>query len=166
MEYEDKLFNGYVILAIFSIISGILLIGENYLGLPPFHKLWPIAPGALGIGFLLLHQRRKFETLLAGIGAYLICFSILALVCNFTSWRILKHTWPLFIAFLGISLLVIYFFANRHFLYLSLGGVMIMLALLFFFIFSVDPKLWPLSLILFGISVILLNYFKNKRSQI
>lgn len=158
--------NGFVILALFCIISGILLLGENYGILPAVHNLWPVASGALGIGFLLLFRKRKFESLLVGIGTYLLCFSVLALVCNFTSWRILKHTWPLFIAFLGISLICIFFVATRSFIYLLLGGGLIMLAIFFFFVFSVDPDLWPLSLILFGISVILLNYFRIKRGAL
>lgn len=166
MNEKRRILNGFSILAFFCVISGLLLLGENYGALPAVHNLWPIASGTLGVGFLLLYRRRKLESLLVGIGTYLICFSILALVCNFTSWRILKDTWPLFIAFLGISLLCIFLFANRHFLYLLLGSVLIMLALTFFFVFSVDPKLWPLSLILFGISVILLNYFRTKRGAL
>lgn len=166
MIQANKFFSGYVILAIFSIISGLLLLGENYGLLPAIHNLWPFASGTLGIGFLLLYRKKKLESLLVGIGTYLICFSVLALICNFTSWRILKDTWPLFIAFLGISMLCIFFFAKRQFLYFSLASGLIMLSLVFFFVFSVDPMLWPLSLILFGISVILLNYFRTKRGAI
>lgn len=166
MFQSSKFFSGYVILAIFSIISGLLLLGENYGLLPAVHNFWPFASGALGIGFLLLYRKKKLESLLVGIGTYLICFSILALICNFTSWRILKDTWPLFISFLGISMLCIFLFAKKQFLYFSLGSSLIMLSLVFFFVFSVDPLLWPLSLILFGISVILLNYFRIKRGAI
>ncbi len=166
MTESSKFFSGYVILAIFSIISGLLLLGENYGLLPAVHKLWPLASGALGIGFLLLYRRKKLESLLVGIGTYLICFSILALICNFTSWLILKDTWPLFISFLGISMLCIFIFAKRHILYFSIGSSLIMLSLVFFFVFSVDPLLWPLSLILFGISIILLNYFRTKRGAV
>ncbi len=159
---NKKHINGFTILAIFSIISGLLLIGENYGILPPVHKLWPLASGALGAGFLLLYRKRKLETLLIGIGTYLICFSALALICNFTSWGILKETWPLFIGFLGISLLSIFFFGRRHFLYFSIGSGLIMLSVVFFFVFTVDPLLWPLSLILFGLTILFVNYFRTK----
>jgi hypothetical protein len=167
MVTENKnQYKGFTILAIFTILSGVLLLGENYGVLPAVHNFWPLASGALGAGFLLLYRSGKLESLLVGIGTYLICFSVLALICNYTSWRILKHAWPLFIGFLGISMLSIFFFARRQYLYLSLGSGLIMLALVFFFVFSVDPLLWPLSLIMFGISVLLLNYFRIKRGEL
>ncbi len=166
MDENIKNFNGFTILAIFSIISGLVLIGENYGVLPPVHKLWPLASGALGIGFLLLYRRRKLEILLIGIGTYLVCFSALALICNFTSWHILKEAWPLFIGFLGISMFSIFFFGKRHFLYFSIGSGLIMLSVVFFFVFTVDPLLWPLSLVLFGLTILFVNYFRTKRGAL
>lgn len=163
MNNTNNHLGGYVILAIFCIISGILLLGENYGLLPPVHKLWPLACTFLGTGFILLYRKKKFESLLIGIGSYLIFFSILALVLNFKSWYLLKEAWPVFIIMLGLSLVSIFFFGNRHILYLILGLFLIMLSLVSFFVFAIDPLLWPLSLILFGISVLLLNFLKRSK---
>ena len=68
--------------------------------------LKPLLITSLGGGLVgIFHQRGRRESVFLGAGVYLICFSLLALYCSFTSWSRLAVLWPLFIGFLGVAFL-------------------------------------------------------------
>ncbi len=153
----------FTVLGVFSVIAGIAVLGENYGYFPAVHRLWPLATAALGYGFLLLHRRGRTDMVLVGTGVYLLFFSGLALFLNYTSWWELSWLWPIFVGFLGVSILGVYFAGYQDVLYLAFGLAFVSLCLAFFFVFSVDPDLWPISLVLFGMTILLVNYFGGDR---
>ena len=154
----------FTALGAFSILAGLLVLGENYGLIPAVHKVfWPIVTGALGYGFILLYRQGRGDGVLVGTGTYILAFSVLAVALNFTSWGMLRWLWPLFVGFLGLSLLAVYIAVHRDVLYLAFGLGFISLCLVFFFVFSVDPWLWPISLVFFGLTILLVNILKGRK---
>jgi hypothetical protein len=145
------------LLSILSVVVGILLLFDHFGILNGVHRLWPVFPALAGAGlFLLFRQRRQRDLVLAGIGTYLVGVSILCFVCEFSSWSILAHAWPVFVALLGVSSIVASVFAQRTRLILASSGVMLILvAGVFLLVVQIDPGLWPMSLVLFGLWALL-----------
>jgi len=143
-------------LAIYLIIIGLLFAVDSFLELSIIYKLWPVITLILGIGFIGIFVKRKArDALFLAIGAYLILFSFLALYCNFTTWRILVHIWPLFIMFFGCALIIQFFFHNENRFVLFLGLLLSFLSVFFILVFSVSGQYWWSIFILVGLSILL-----------
>ena len=143
-------------LGILLILVGLLCAAGSSLGLPVVFKLWPLLVLGLGVGFVgIFAGRRTRGTFYLALGEYLILFSGLALYCNFTSWRSLRHLWPIFIAFLGVvfATLLVFRRRNRFLLFLSLLFVLASASL--FLIFSFGTEYWWSALV--GLSVLVLG---------
>ena len=152
-ELENKT---YIRFAYLLIIIGLLLATDSFFGISLFLKLWSLLVLMLGIGFIgIFNKQRKkgFAYLVTGI--YLILFTGLALLCNFTSWELLSVYWPIFITFLGIVFLSIYFYRRTGRAMLFIGVVLIFLSLYFLFIFTGGSEQWWTIFILVGLSILL-----------
>ena len=137
------------------IVIGVLLAVDSYTELAIVHRLWPLLLTLLGGGFVEIFRRRaRKEAPYLFIGVCLIGFSILALICNFTSWGILGTWWPAFIGIPGIGLIAAFLFAGRRKLTLLGGLLLVSLAIGFQLIFNGQPHLWWTILILLGVSAI------------
>ncbi|MBD3344951.1 MAG: hypothetical protein GF401_07805 [Chitinivibrionales bacterium] len=136
-------------------IGGLLAL-ESFTDLSFIHKLWPLLITMLGIGFIgIFKARGRREVVYLIPGVYLICFSILALFANFYSWSILTRTWPLFIAFLGLSFFLSFLFARQRALYLLTGLMLVSISSVFFLVFSISGQLWWTIFILAGMSILI-----------
>jgi hypothetical protein len=146
------------VLAALSIIVGLLLLAENLGLIGNVTSLWPLAVTLSGVALIIAGRNRGiYGRGSVGVGVYLLQTSFLFLYLNFTSWSSIAHMWPAFIGFLGISIFVSGRGGVRSGLLLYLCAFLVILSLLFFLIFTVDPKLWPISIILFGISLAFLG---------
>ncbi len=154
------------VIAVLSILSGLILILESYGIVHGFWRLWPLFPLILGAGFLLLyfHQARR-DTLLMGLGIYLVCCAFLFFFLNYTSWTLLGDLWPLFIGFLGLAFIgpVLGGRWRRIFLPIALG--LLLICGVFLLVATVDPRLWPISLVLFGGCLLLIARPDRKESS-
>lgn len=145
-----------------ALIIGILLLFENFGFFQGIHKIWPVFPLFFAIGLILLFFKKYKNSLkLLGMGTYLALVSILFFFCNFTKWSILKNLWPSFIAFLGISYLVIFPFSINKKFYIISAVLFLLIATVFFLVFALDTRLWPFALILFGLSL----FFIRKENE-
>lgn len=105
----------YNVLATICIIFGIGLLLENYGIVPGVHKAWPIFPLFVGLGLnMLFFKRKRSDSTVLGMGVFLTLFSLLAFFYNFTTWKYIIHTWPLFIGFVGVSFLAVAFFISER----------------------------------------------------
>jgi hypothetical protein len=141
--------------AVFLMILGLLFAADYYLKLAVMPRLWPLLISIFSIGLIgIFNRTRPRGGLYLAFGAYLFCFSILALIFNFTSWSMIGRAWPLFVAFLGIVLLIRYIFNGRHHLQLLLGLLIISLSIVFFLVFSLGSQYWWSALVLGGLSIL------------
>jgi len=159
---KKKLSEKFNILAIFLIVSSLVILSETLGYLPGIYKIWPIFISVLGAGFIILFMNKgKVEIPMVGIGVFLILISTFFLYLNYTSWLNLSWLWPLFIGFVGISFGVSSIYTRlRVFKYISLG--LISLSIIFLLIFTISLKFWPISLTLLGLSLLLISIYENK----
>ena len=152
-------------LAYFFFSLGILFAVETYYHYVILYKLWPLLIASLGGGLIsIFFRRKKREPLYLAAGTFFICFSILALVCNFTNWN-LSELWPLFIGFIGVSQLFLYIFYTHHKIYLFLTFLFFSISIVMFLVFSITYKFWWLIFILLGLTIIL-SENKNEKKNI
>lgn len=147
--------NGFILLSFLSILSGSVLLLEN-LGIGSFqgvHKLWPVFPLLLGVGFLVLFkQRRPLDLVLFSIGIYLCGASALFFICCFYGWHIMVKAWPFFVGLAGMTAVLTSHYTERLKRFLLLSGTFFMfLSIAFFLIFNVSPTLWPGALVILGV---------------
>ena len=142
-------------LGILLIAIGLASAAGSYFGFPAVYKLWPLLVLSLGIGFVGIFAKRKARGALhLALGEYLILFSGLALYCNFTSWRNLKHLWPVFVAFLGVVFATVLVFrrGSRFLLFLSL--LFLLLSASMFVMYYLGSQYWWSLPILAGLSIL------------
>lgn len=133
-----------------TIIGGVLAI-DSITGKPFTWRLWPLLATVLGIGFIGIYaQRSRRETAYLGIGSFIIGFSVLALYCNFTSWSLLSHLWPVFIALMGVSMIIGFSLGSRSAPVLLTGLLFVSLSIVFYLVFNLDSRFWWLIFILAG----------------
>lgn len=149
-----------ILVSVLSIISGSLLLLENT-GVETFqgiHKLWPVFPLFLGLGFLLLFKKRKpLDLVLFASGIFLCGLAVLFFVCTFYGWQIMVKGWPFFVGLVGLSAVMTSRYADRlkRFLLLS-GSLFMILSLTFFLIISISANLWPSVLVIVGVWILIL----------
>ena len=140
--------------AILLLVIGALLGVDSVCHLSFIYKLWPLIITILGIGFIgIFRTRNRKEALYLSVGIYLICFSGLALFCDFTSWAMLKKFWPYFVMFMGIAVTGAYIFCKKKNIWLLAGLLLISMSVVFFFVFSISVDLWWTVFLLAGASV-------------
>jgi len=146
----------YSRVSVLLIIIGVLLGLDNYLDLALAADWWPLFVLTTGLGFIGIYRQKKLNgSLYLGIGVYLICFSVLAMICNFTSWNCLAFWWPLFIAFWGIAQLTVLFCGSGDRLLLFTSLMLISVSVLFFLIFTYHGQFWWLIFVMVGLSILL-----------
>jgi hypothetical protein len=151
----------YTRLAVLLIVIGLLIALELYTNISIIHNLWPVITIFLGIGLIGIFVKRKTSGMLyLASGEYLICFSGLALYCNFTSWQNVAQFWPLFIGFLGIVFLTLYFLNKQKRVLLFLGLVLVSLSFFFYFVFTLDVRYWWTIFVLVGLSILVTERIK------
>lgn len=149
-------------MGIFLIVLGILFGLETYLNIRILSSLWPLLLTSIGGGFIgIFYKREKREAIYLGIGIYIICFSIIALYCNFTSWGKLGVLWPLFLGFAGLSFLITHLFYRRAKVYLLLSAMLFSIMIIFFLVFSISHNFWWLIFILLGISILITGKYEK-----
>jgi hypothetical protein len=151
---KNESLTSYGRFAILLFIVGGLFGIDSFFHLSVAGKLWPLIITMLGIGFIgIFRKRDRKEALYLTVGIYLICFSGLALWCDFTHWGSLKTLWPLFVAFLGIAVTCAYVFCQKKHTWLLIGLLLISTSVVFFFVFSISSDLWWTMFLLAGMSV-------------
>lgn len=146
----------YQRLAILLIIVGLFFAMDSLFKLSFIYKLWPLIILMLGTGLVGIYIKRKASgALYIAVGEYLICFSGLALYCNFTSWQNIAFLWPLFTAFLGLTLVSLFFLHKKKHLLLIIGVLLLALSVFFFIIFSLGGQYWWTIFILIGLSILI-----------
>jgi hypothetical protein len=147
---------GYHRLALMLVVIGLLFGIDTLAGIAVIWRLWPLLITIMGIGFLgIFAKRGRREAPYLAVGVYLVCFSGLALYCSFTTWTALAMLWPLFITFMGLTLLAVVIFCRRGRLVLLLSLLLISLSAAFFFVFSLSPAFWWVIFVLAGISILI-----------
>lgn len=142
-------------LAVLLIVIGAAFAVDSALGLSVAHKLWPLLLTILAVGLIGIFIKRNARGGLFLIsGVYLLCFSGLALYCSFTSWAALAELWPLFIAFLGLGLVVRFFARGRKRGQLLLGLLLISVAVVLWLLFTLSAGYWWIAFILVGLSLL------------
>ncbi len=143
-------------LALAMILIGIVLGIDSVLSEPVLYRFWPLVLLLPATGFIgIFAKRRSQGDMFLVVGVYLLCFSGLALYCSLAGWSQLRDLWPLFIAFLGLALLVLSCFHRDRRLQLFLGLLALGLAVFFFLILSFGGHFWWTSLIVVGIAILL-----------
>lgn len=147
---------GYHRLALMLIVIGMLFAVDTIAGTAVVWRLWPLTITIMGIGFLgIFAKRERREVPYLAVGVYLICFSGLALYCNFTAWTVLAALWPLFVAFLGLALLAAFIFHRHSRRMLLMALLVISLAVGFFLVFNLSAGFWWVIFVLSGISILI-----------
>ena len=146
------------LVAILLIIITPLFLLETFGYLQGVHKLWPIFPFFLGLGFTALCVQKKLkDIIMLGLGTFLVGISCLFFYLNYSSWRNLAHLWPIFAGIFGGTFGVCAVFSKVKLLwYISIS--LIGLCVIFLLVFSVSYKLWPIILALFGAAVLIINH--------
>ncbi len=153
MAKTEKI-SSYSRFAVLLFTIGGLFAVDSLFHLSFIYKLWPLIITMLGIGFIgIFKTRDRKESLYLSVGIYLVCFSFLALFCDFTNWAILKSFWPIFIAFLGISITFSYALCQKKTAWLLAGLLLLSTSAVFFLVFSVSKELWWSVFLLAGMSV-------------
>jgi len=141
-------------LALFLFALGALFALEARLELRILSRLWPLLLTSLGGGFIgIFLERERREPFFLGIGVYLISFSLFALTCSFTSWRLMAELWPLFIGFLGLSFLALYLASPRHAIHLFFAILFFSVCALFLLVFSIAAHLWWILFFFLGLAI-------------
>lgn len=149
------------VLAGLLILSGIALLLEGRGFMPGIHDLWPIFLLVMGIGLTSMFYSNNKDPGLIFLGSIMIMLGILFFYLNFTFWGQLKKLWPLFIAIVGISTCLCYFY-NKKKIFMIMGLFGILLSIAFILIFSISALLWPISLIIAGLFIYIISFFDRK----
>lgn len=158
---NDLEYTSYRRLAYLLIIMGVLFGLDSYLSIHFVYKLWPLLILILGTGLTGIYiESNTRGVLYLSAGVYLICFSLLAFYCNFTSWAILARFWPLFITSLGVVFIVLYLMNRKKRFLLFIGFLLISLSIYFILVFSISGQYWWSIFIFLGLSLFL--SVKNK----
>jgi len=142
-------------LGVLLVVVGLVAAAGSHLNVPVVYDLWPLLTVGLGIGFLgMFAGRRAKGTVYLAMGEYLILFSGLAFYCNFTSWRCLKHLWPLFVAFLGVVFATVLVFNRRSRFLLFLALLSLFMSASLFVIFTYGSEYWWSAPALAGLGIL------------
>jgi hypothetical protein len=142
-------------LAALLILIGVLFAVDSALELSVVHKLWPLLLTILAIGLIGIFMKRPARgSVFLASGVCLLCFSGLALYCNFTSWGVLGRLWPLFIAFLGLAFVALFLAQRRSRWHLLLGLLLLSVAIVLWLFVTFSSQFWWVAFILVGLSLL------------
>jgi hypothetical protein len=142
-------------LAVLLLVVGALFALDASLNLSVVYKFWPVLVATMAVGLMgiFLKGNARLPMFLAA-GVYLLCFSGLALFCNFTSWTAMADLWPLFIAFLGAAFVALFCFQRSRPVCLLAGLLLVSVSVVFFLTLNVSGRLWWTSFLLAGLSIL------------
>ena len=150
--------SAYLKLGIILIITGLLFALDSLFNLNFIYKFWPVLTAITGIGFIgIFKSIRKKGIFYLIIGEYLFCFSILALLCNFTSWTILSNLWPIFITFTGLVLVTVFLFRHEKITFFIIGIILILFSIYLYLLLLFNGGLWWTIFIIIGIFIIIIR---------
>ena len=142
-------------LAILLILTGAAFAADSMLGLSVAPKLWPVLPAVLAVGLIGIYAKRGGRGgMFLASGVYLLCFSAMALYCNFTSWARVAVLWPAFIAFLGLAFLVVFLSGGRRRGHLLLGMLLLSTAVVLWLFVALSGSYWWAAPVLVGVSLL------------
>ena len=142
-------------LAVLLIVIGAMFAADSVLELSVAPKLWPVLLTIVAVGLIGIFIKRSARGggYLGG-GIYLLCFSGLALYCNFADWAMLTVLWPVFIVFLGLAFLAVFFACGRNRWYLLLGLLLLSTAVVLWLFLALSGQFWWTAFILVGVSLL------------
>jgi hypothetical protein len=150
------------LLAVILITAGALVTLENFSLINGISRHWPLLLIILGTGFTILFFRRERQDIaMIWLGSFIALLGLFFYNLNFTGWNRLAHDWPVFLAVIGMSFLLVSVF-RPNMIYVMSALSFITLFLIFFLVFTVSSKFWPLSLLLLGVDLFLIDYFNRK----
>lgn len=142
-------------LAVLLILVGAVFALDTVFAWSVAVKLWPLLLTVLAVGLIGIYvQRGARGSMFLASGVYLLCFSVLALYCNFTSWGHLGELWPLFIAFLGAAFVAVFLAGGRRRGHLLVGLLLVSAAAVLWVEVAVSTRYWWTALILVGVSLL------------
>lgn len=148
-------------LGVLLIVIGILLAVDTFFELSVIYKLWPLLIAMVGGGLIAIFLKgRSRVPMFLVAGAYLLCFSVLALFCNFTTWAAMASLWPLFITFLGVVFIALFIFWKRRHGYLLTGLLLVSISAVFFVNLAFGSDWWWTVFVLAGLSILVAEQFK------
>jgi len=151
-----------VFLSVILILAGAIITTENFSIITGVSKHWPALLIILGSGFaILFFQRQQQDLAMLWLGSFIATLGLFFYYLNFTGWNKLGHDWPVFLAIVGLSFLLVSVF-KRKMVYMLSALLFITLFLIFFLVFSISSKFWPLSLFILGVDLLLIQYFNKK----
>ena len=116
----------------------------------------------LGTGFMILFfQRYRQDIAMIWIGSFIATLGLFFYYLNFNGWQKLGYDWPVFLAIVGLSFLLVSVY-SRKMVYILSALLFITLFLIFFLVFTISSKFWPLSLFILGVDLLLIDYFNKK----
>ncbi|MCX7943491.1 MAG: hypothetical protein N2746_03165 [Deltaproteobacteria bacterium] len=150
------------ILAIVLIACTPLLLLETFGITKGLYKIWPIFPFIFGLGsFVIALKSEHRSPIMGGIGVFILLCSIFFFYLNIISWSELATLWPVFVIFLGLSL-IIGSYLNKSIVVRISGIGSSLLGIAFAFVFSISYSFWPLTMALLGILILIINHYPKK----
>jgi hypothetical protein len=151
-----------IFLSIILIIAGAIITTENFNIITGVSKHWPALLIILGSGFIILFfQRQQQDIPMIWLGSFIATLGLFFYYLNYAGWKRLGHDWPVFLAIVGLSFLLVSVF-KRKMVYILSALLFITLFLIFFLVFTISSKFWPLSLLILGVDLLLIDYFNKK----
>ena len=148
-------------LGVLLIVIGILLAVDTFFQLSVIYKFWPLLIAMLGGGLIAIFLKgRSRVSMFLVTGVYLLCFSVLALFCNFTTWAAMASLWPLFITFLGLVFIALFMFQQRRHGYLLTGLLLVSISVVFCVNLALGSDWWWTVFVLAGLSILVAEQFK------
>lgn len=148
-------------LGLLLIVIGILLALDAFFELSVVYELWPLLITMTGGGLIAIYLKGNARVpMFLVVGVYLLCFSFLALYCNFTSWAAMANLWPLFITFLGAVFLALFFFQEKRHGYLLAGLLLASISLVFCVNLALGSDWWWTVFVFAGLSILVAEQFK------
>jgi hypothetical protein len=151
-----------VFLSIILILAGAVITSENFNIITGVSRHWPVLLIILGSGFIILFfQRLQQDIAMLWLGSFIGTLGLFFYYLNYTGWKRLGHDWPVFLAVVGLSFLLVSVF-KRKMVYILSAVSFITLFLIFFLVFTISSKFWPLALLLLGVDLLLIDYVNKK----
>ena len=151
-----------IFLSVILILAGAIITTENFDIISGVSKHWPALLIILGAGFVILFfQRQQQDIAMLWLGSFIATLGLFFYYLNFTGWKRLGHDWPVFLAIIGLSFMLVSVI-KRKMVYILSALSFITLFLIFFLVFTISSKFWPLSLLLLGVDLLLIDYVNKK----
>jgi hypothetical protein len=150
-------------LGLLLLFIGAALALDAFLDLSVVYRLWPLLVTMVGVGLVGIFAKGGFRVpMFLAAGVYLVCFSVLALYCNFTSWDLMADLWPLFVTFLGVVFLALCCFQKERHVYLLVGLLLVSASAVLYLTLNLSSRWWWTTFIFAGLSILVAEMSKWK----